>query len=134
MHSIWVMEMYIGMYWRIINLLSNGYIPFWQCTRGKNKQDILVGKTWPTLNILGYFWASWVVVGPQLSNGCLNMDVNIDYGTMTPRVANWLPKAIGMIFFFLGGNQWPWIVTLNNKLQQIEIFFWLQYFFLMQIP
>ncbi len=30
------------------------------------------------------------------------MDVNIDCGTMTPRVTNWLPKAIGMIFF-LGG-------------------------------
>jgi hypothetical protein len=30
------------------------------------------------------------------------MDVNINCGTMTPRVANWLPKVIGMIFFPLG--------------------------------
>jgi hypothetical protein len=73
----------------------------------KKTNKTLSGKTWPTLRILGYLWASWVVLGPQLCNGCLNMDVNIDYGTMTPRVANWLPKAIGMIIFFLGGNQWP---------------------------
>ncbi len=50
---------------------------------------------------LKQLWA-WVVFRLQLSNTCLNIDVRINHGTMTPRVANWLPKFVGINLFSLG--------------------------------
>jgi hypothetical protein len=43
----------------------------------------------------------WLVVSPQVTNKCYNIDVMIliNAGTLAPRVANWSPKFNGISFF-----------------------------------
>ncbi len=51
----------------------------------------------------------WLVVWPQVTNKCENIDVKIliNAGTLAPRVANWPPKFDGIFFSILGANTRP---------------------------
>jgi hypothetical protein len=42
----------------------------------------------------------WLVVWPQVTNECYNIDVKmlINAGTLVPRVTNWLPEFDGILF------------------------------------
>ncbi len=52
----------------------------------------------------------WLVVWPQVTNECYNIDVKmlINAGTLVPRVTNWLPEFDGILFFSLGANTRPY--------------------------
>jgi hypothetical protein len=51
----------------------------------------------------------WIVVWPQVTNKCYNIDVRIliNAGTLAPSVVNWLPKFDSILFFSLGANTRP---------------------------
>ncbi len=51
----------------------------------------------------------WLVVSPQVTNKCKNIDIRIviNAGTLAPRVAIWLPKFDAILFFRFGANTRP---------------------------
>ncbi len=65
-----------------------------------------------------HFEHFWLVVWPQVTNKCQNIDIRIliNVGTLTPRVANWLLKFDGILFFFPGQGS-----TYSHKVQHLLV-------------